>query len=195
MAEGPRISEILSYAQGKTNRGKDTDISMRKIDSQYMGNLRISKEDTSRVSNTSTRISEYNNNEPKRNYLDEARERMRNRAKLARLEVQLLVYVFNTDDGKISFKERQSIKKYSVSLNKLITSKDMNDIIRMSKTPKSLNEILNFITTQDVSNEQISKALHLLEKICKRNSRYNKIILNLRSNLENLKMEGKNGEI
>ncbi|AIO18699.1 hypothetical protein KQ51_00819 [Candidatus Izimaplasma bacterium HR1] len=121
--------------------------------------------------------------ETPRSFLEETKKRMDYRAKLGRLETLLLAYVFNADDGKISFKEKRSLKKFFLTLNKRITISAMDEIIELSKTTSTLSDISLFINQQQYSIEELDHVINSLRKICIKNKEYNQIIDRLERSL------------
>lgn len=118
-----------------------------------------------------------------RNILEETKLRMKQRARMAMLELMLLDYTFNEDDGKISWSERRAIKKHFSTYKNKISVDDLNALQEIQMT--SISDIQGFIITEKLDMLQINKALYTLKKICKKSEQYNQIIKSIESYLTN----------
>ncbi len=118
-----------------------------------------------------------------RNILEETKQRMKQRALMARLELMLLDYTFNEDDGKISWSERRALKKHFNTYKNKITDKDINVLQEIQVT--SISDIQGFIIKEKFDMLQINKALYTLKKICKKSEQYNQIIKSIESYITN----------
>lgn len=127
-----------------------------------------------------------NQSEPT-NYLEEAKKRITMRGIQAKLEVLLLTYTFNEDDGKLSFFERRAIRKHFSLYDKKISPEAIADISHFD-TP-TLGDITTFIENNKISKVDINKALFVLRKICKSTEKYNYIIKQVETILLNTDFE------
>ena len=109
-----------------------------------------------------------------RNFLDEAKERMIHRGKMAKLEVLLLNYLFFENDGKISFSEKRAIRKHFSSYKNKITDEDMNELSTLECD--SLSQARAFIHQQNIEIVDLHKAISTLNKISRNSKEYSQII-------------------
>lgn len=116
-----------------------------------------------------------------RDFLAETKQRMKERAVLAKLEILLLDYTFNEDDGKISMFEGRAIKNHFKSYRKKISQDDIHDIGQVMNT--SFNDISSHVINNNIPKTDRNKALYTLRKICKNKERYAKIIRDLETRL------------
>ncbi|AIO18697.1 hypothetical protein KQ51_00817 [Candidatus Izimaplasma bacterium HR1] len=125
---------------------------------------------------------------PDRDYLNDAKKRMIQTGKLAKLEVLLLNYIFHEDDGRISFREKRAIGKHFSGYYKRITLADSDYIKNLSRTDNSFSDIKSFIFHDGVDDDTIKKAIHTLEKTCRKTKNYNSLIQYIKTNLLEYKM-------
>lgn len=115
-------------------------------------------------------------------FLEVAKQRMKERGIMAKLEILLLDYTFNEDDGKLSFSEKRAISKHFKTYKNKLTHEDIEKIGHIQQT--TLGTISSFIQSNQVNEETVNKALHTLQKICNYNERYNSIIKNIETTLK-----------
>ena len=97
-------------------------------------------------------------------------------AKQVKLEILLLGYMFQEDDGRISGKEKRAIKKHYKTYQNKLTTEDIKDIKDMSGMDNSLMNIRAFLSQQKVSDTTITNSIRTLKEINREGDRYNSII-------------------
>ena len=104
-------------------------------------------------------------------------------AKQVKLEILLLGYMFQEDDGKISGKEKRAIKKHYKTYQSKLTTEDVKDIKDMSGMDNSLMNIRGFLSQQNVSDSTITNSIRTLKEINREGDRYDSIINRIESSL------------
>jgi len=116
-----------------------------------------------------------------KNYFEEAKLRIKKRGIFARLELLLLFYTFNEDDGRISFFERRKIVKHFKTYRNKISKNDSESLQTIGQS--SINDISRLIQQENINKVDINKAIYTVRKICKKTENYNNIIKDLETRL------------
>ena len=164
----------------KTITGYADDVS-ENTDSLYLKTALTNEELAQKIKNEETN----NQNENTDFVVSDIVQRIAQKRTQAILESVLLINVFNSDDGKISFQEKRAIKKHFKSYRKLLTERDEEDIINCEKYAQSVDSIKLFIDNRNIPIESVEQAIHAIKKICVGTGRYYFIIENLKKHLLN----------
>ena len=106
-----------------------------------------------------------------------------NNAKQIKLEVLLLSYMFQEDDGKITRKERKAIRNhYSKSVH-LLTEEDVDYIKDIRHMDNSLLNIRSYISQQEVSETDITNSIRTIKECNSSPKKYDSIIQRIESSL------------
>jgi|GEM_PF-3460399 len=100
-----------------------------------------------------------------------------------KLEILLLNYMFNEDDGKISRKESKMIKDHFKKFKGVLKADDIKEISSFRNLDNSLMNIRAFISQNPVSEGCISKGINLLKHIDHKENRYHSVINRIESAL------------
>lgn len=103
-------------------------------------------------------------------------------AKQIKLEVLLLSYMFEEDDGRISVKEKRIIKNHYKDSIKTLSNEDLDFIKDIKDNDNSLINIRAYISQQEVSEPVVKSSIDTL-KLCNNNHRYDSIIRRIESAL------------
>ena len=110
------------------------------------------------------------------NSLDTYNSVLDDNAKAIKLELLLLGYMFEKDDGKISFFENRAIKKHFSSKKKVIFTKDKRELGELKVVGSNLIQLNDFRIENNYTELQVSEAIDFLKKITNNKKRYRNII-------------------
>lgn len=106
-----------------------------------------------------------------------------NNARQTKLEILLLTYMFNEDDGKINIIEKSAIKKHYNNTKHTLTRHDIDFIKDMRNMDNSLINIRAYISQNDVTETEISNAISTLKEISFDSKKYKDIIKRIESSI------------
>ena len=101
----------------------------------------------------------------------------------AKLEILLLGYMFEEDDGKISRKERKAIQNHYRKSSNSLDKEDIEYIKDLKDHDNSLINIRAFISQQDVTDTEITNSIRTIKEISKNNKKYDTIINRIENSL------------
>jgi len=104
-------------------------------------------------------------------------------AKQIKLEILLLNYMFQEDDGKISGKERRAIKNHYKDFIHKLSEEDVDYIKEIKHMDNSLLNIRSYISQQEVSDTDITNSIRTLKECNSDPKRYDSIINRIESAL------------
>ena len=119
-------------------------------------------------------------------FVASAKDKISSNLLQVKLEVLLLNYIFNEDDGMISFKEKRAIKKHYSSYKNRILKSDISYLKDISGIGNDFNDITKFIVNNKLSKSELLSAISTLKVICKNSSRYSSSISYIEGSLYDL---------
>lgn len=101
------------------------------------------------------------------------------------LESMMLIYVYNEDDGKLSFKEKKEIKKHFSKYKNKLTQDDLERVKDLQNHDSSLTNLRAHISQNNLTENDVMKALDFIKRVSSDNSDYLQIHKRLYSGLLN----------
>lgn len=84
----------------------------------------------------------------------------------SKLELMLLFYIFMSDDGKISLKEKKALKKQFSFVKSKLTKSSYKQVLNFDYKVYSVSEIISFVENNSISRDEYDKALDNCVDVC-----------------------------
>lgn len=89
-----------------------------------------------------------------------------------KLVLMILLYVFSTDDGKISRKELRTIKAFFKDQKEVLTKADKLEIYPLAKHNFSLNDFIEYMAKHEYKAAILNEAVDIVTEIVFRHAKY-----------------------
>ncbi len=99
------------------------------------------------------------------------------------LEVLLIVYLFTKDDGYVTSDEKKIITEYFSRKKNTLTDNELRGAIALQNITPSIENIIKYIDENNITKEEVEKALKLIKELKDRHRRYNDVYNDLLFNL------------
>lgn len=129
---------------------------------------------------------EFKNDEINHDYQEElssSDDSTNSTSDLVKLEILLLNYMFNEDDGKITRKESKAIKKHFAKYKTYFSIDDINEIKDFDNNDKSLMNIRAYISQNNITEHTIRKGISTLREFNDNSNTYGTIISRIEQSL------------
>lgn len=123
---------------------------------------------------------EKNENKDIDDFYEDIKKKIALRKRKIKLETLFLIYIFDNDDGKIDFFEKRVIKKMFSPYKKIMTDKDIEDIISISQHAKSPTLINEYINTKEYTELEIKRALDSIKISTEDKQEYRILLIKLK---------------
>lgn len=98
---------------------------------------------------------------------------------MIKLAIFVLLYVFSKDDGEISDKEFNQIKKFYKKERKILTIEDQKEIYNHALKPTTYEELVKYMEENDFHERILAESVDVVRKLIFKENKYVEILNHL----------------